>query len=245
MTTEPDHGKLIVCFKMGLHLGYYVLYWVTLADVVFGLDPLYQVFRVGPIFGRRNFVLFLFRGVVTLGFTNAFLLASSATSLFGTMVVCSTTDFIRRSTQRRGWEMFEFYRQLQIWNGYLNGNFCYFAAPPVIFFGLSFIVLGTYGSIRMIGRMPWMFYPAVLVSTAVGIVVGVLLARYGAVVFESSEEYLLQLRHSVRSKQGKRLVQSLRPLVIAIGPFGRVDNGLCTQLVRYFVECTGNLLITF
>lgn len=142
-------------------------------------------------------------------------------------------------------EIIQFYRQLRIWNGYVNHNFCYFAVPPGIFFTISFIVLGTYGTIRMMGKIPWIFYPFIPMATSVTSIFAFTLISYGSMVFESSKDYLVQLRQNVKNKHDRRLVKSLRPVAMSIGPFGQMDKGLCTAVTKYFTECTGNLLITF
>lgn len=49
------------------------------------------------------------------------------------------------------------YKELQIWNRYCNENFCYFACPPIAFFGSCTMILANYLTVRP-GMMPLVIY---------------------------------------------------------------------------------------
>lgn len=219
--------------------------------VVLGLDPLYLVLSVGPKYGIANAFLFLFRGTFIFRLVSELTMAMIAVIIIGIMSICSATDFIMRIAKRKttlyrlDLEAVRVYRELQIGNGYINQNFCTYVSPPFIFFGVSLIVISTYGTIRMVGKMPWMVYPVIPATAVIAIVVAVTMASKGAKVFENSEKYLRQLSQNARSKYDRRLVKSLRPLDAKLGQFGRVDKGLCTEMVKYFTDYTTNLLITY
>lgn len=234
-----------------LWMNRYVVPYIFLTSVFSGLDPLHLILKGDSNFGIANFLLFLFRVVFTFRYAREMYLAVDAFLLSTTMVVCSTTDFMQRLIRRKTAlnrldpDVAVLYRELQIWNGHMNQNFCYFAVPPLIFFGLAFIVLGAYGTVRMAGKMSWIFYPMVPMLTLGSASSAVTILPYAAKVYENSAQYLRKTNQNVSSKYDRRLVMSWRPLSISVGPFGHVDKGLCTEFARYFTECTCNMLITF
>lgn len=216
-----------------------------------GMDPLYLVLRVEPTFGIGNFCMFLFRAAFLFRLTPELTKAIMSFLLLGIMGIISMIEFLERLSKRKAtgkWldpGMIGIYRELQVWNGYKNYNFCNFTVPPVILFGVSLMIVGAYGSIRMVGRMPWMLYPIVPVTMVISIGFGVTLATWGAKVLDNSETYLRQLSRKARGKYDRRVVKSLRPLRIAIGRFGRVDKELCTEIWERFTDYTSSLLITY
>lgn len=251
MIPALNNGSLVICLKIVLSWVDCLLPCLVIATVFFELDPLSQILRVYPTFGIGNISLFLFRVVFILGVANAGAVAAFVSMLVGTMVVCSTTDLIRRLSKRKerlnklDARIVGIYRELQIWIGYFNQNFCYLAVPQLIFFGVFFIILGTYGTIRMFGRISWIIYPVFPVCSLTIFVFFVTFVSKSAMIFECSNDYLRQLSQNVSSKHDRRLVKSFKPLRIQIGPFGRVDKGFCTEVLTYFTENTSSLLITF
>lgn len=133
--------------KMVVRWNYYLLPFMMLTAEPLGLDPLYLVLKAGPKFGFANVFLFLFRGVFLSRLVNELTMVLNALLIVGIMVICSATDFIRRITKKKtkGYrldpQMVRLYSELQIWNGYINQNFCSLIAPSLIFFGVFLIDL--------------------------------------------------------------------------------------------------------
>lgn len=224
---------------------------VLIPCLVLGLDPLYLVLRAPADFPKINLGLFLFRLVFSCFFVNEFIKALIAMFVVAFMVVWSTIGFIRRITPRtkaRGMlnmRMIQVYRELQIWNGFTNEIFCYFAVPPLIFFGIAFIILTWYGSIAMAGKISWLVYPVIPGSCGSAVFFLVTLVPNAAKVYEDSNSYLTQLSKNLSDKYDRLVAKSLRPLGIQVGPFGWVEKGLLLAELKCCSENTGSLLITF
>lgn len=231
---SPDYRKMIFSTKIILSLVWYVAPWMCFLVVCLGFDPLSLITGLFPSNTLLNWALFLVRVVLIFNFGNELLMSAILYFIYGIMVVCHIIDFtawiesqIRINCLDAG--IMRFYRELQVWNGYLNRNFCYFVVPPLIFFGELSISLCTYGAIRMTDKIPWILYPVIVGADAIGILFAVTLIPYAAKAFENSDQYLQRQSRGLSGKYDRRLVKSLRPLAIAIGPFGRVDKGLCTE----------------
>lgn len=224
---------------------------VVVIAVIMELDPLYLILRGDPGFNVVNLGCILFRVTFSCVMVPEFAKSGVAFFLIGLMVVCSSSNFIKRITPRSktynklNSRIIQYYRELQIWNGYANENFCYFAKPLIILFGASFIILTSYGSIRMVDKLPWFLYPAVPFSNSLAVLFLVAMVPNAAKVFEDSNSYLANLKKNLRDKNDTRVARSLKPLGIQIGPFGQAKRNLLLGMLKYCTETTGNLLITF
>lgn len=173
--------------KLQLWLGYYVTLFLTTIAVVLGLDQLYLIFKTTPTFSLLNLCLFFFRTVTMHIVMNELVKAVHTYFIIGLMVVSSMNDFIREigESQNSLNEKVKLYRKLQIWCGYVNQNVCYFAVPPLICFGVAFVVLTLYGTIRLAGKMSWVLYPIVPISNVMSFFFVVGLVPCASIVFES------------------------------------------------------------
>lgn len=217
--------------------------------VVLGLDPLHWILRA-PSVWELDLCFLLFRCVLYYKGVVEMLMAVNVCLIFGLIVVCSMVDFIKRLSRRKtseelDLEMIQFYKELQIYGGYINENFCNFTVPPLIFFGIAFIILTLYGSIRVVGKVSWILYPIAPIACFLGTLFLVTLLPYAARIFENSNTYLMRMSRNLSKKYDKRLVKSLRPLSICIGPFGKVDQDLLPTALKYLIDYTSSLLITF
>lgn len=188
-----------------------------LISVILGMDPL-------NLFLRGNFFWFLFRLSAMYFVMSEILKEVDAFFIVGLMVLCSMNDFIRGLGGKKSLDLHkvQLYRELELWTGYVNQNLCFFAVLPLIFFGVSFIVLTLFGTIRLAGRMSWVFYP---------------------IVFEDSSSHLKEWNKELSKKYEKKVVRSLRPLAIVIGRFGQVRKELLPEVIKCMVDNTVNLLI--
>lgn len=177
--------------------------------------------------------------------------AVNAFFIVALMVVCSMNDFVRRlaktkkSSHKLKPEVVTLYRELQLWAGYTNLNFCHFAIPPLIFFGIIFIVVTLFGSIRIVGKMSWISYPSIPISSLMSFLFVITLLPYAAKAYENSRVYVRQLNQNLRKKYDIKLARTLRPLAIEIGPFGRIDKKLMPEIIKHLTDYTTELLITF
>lgn len=130
--------------KAILWAGAILLMLVMLVGLGMLLDPLCITLKVRSVYPKVNLGLLLFRVVFSYMGINEIFKAAIATFIIGLMVVSSTNDFMRRITPRKKASyrlkpvVVALYREFQIWNGYVNKNFCYLAVPPLIFSGVFF-----------------------------------------------------------------------------------------------------------
>lgn len=248
----PEYGILVVCMKMIQWLSYHVVPGIMIIAVVLELDPLFLSLQFLPSLPLANLASLVFRAVFMFLLVNELFKAVNTYFIIGLMVVSAMNDFVTKLNRRKKMKSVGFdlevvpvLRELQIWNSYTNKHFCYFSVPPLILFGVSFIILGSFGSIRMVGMMSWILYPVIPITTGICIVFVFTLLPVAAGVYENSRVYITQFRQTARSKLDKMVAKTLKPMAIGIGPFGRVDNGLKQNIITYWMECTSNLLITF
>lgn len=139
----------------------------------------------------------------------------------------------------------QLYKELQIWIGYCNRKFCYFAVPPMIFFGMCIIILATYVSIRLAGKVPLAVHCFFVVTSAAGFTaVGTILPR-AVMVWEGSERLIKFLRGRCDTKFERRLVRPLSRVGIRVGPFETITKEWQGKIVSNIVDGTINLLLTF
>lgn len=222
---------------------------IELIAIALGLDPLYLILRVDN--STVNYVLTSFRILFGYRLMNDVIKTGLAMFIVGLMVVCSTNDFIRRITPRKkviyGLKPDEatLYRELQIWNGYVNENFCYLAVPPLIFFGTALFVVAAYSSIRMPGRVSWLIYPTAPFTALLNTLFDFTLIPFAAKVYEKSGVYLTRLRMKLVKMRDRKAAKAFTPLAIEVGPFGRVKHGLLPVILKSVADNTSDLLIMF
>lgn len=73
----------------------------------------------------------------------------------------------------------------------------------------------------------------------------VTLIPYAAKVFEDSKSYLGQMNRNLNRKMDKRVVNSLRPLMIKVGPFDRIMKKLLAETIKNSTDAMVTLLIAF
>lgn len=161
-------------------------------------------------------------------------------------VELSTKKSIFLKSRKFSMREISLYRELFMWIEFVNRNFCYFVIPPLLFFGLAFIILGLYGTIRMQGEMHFLLYCVVPLATGMALGFVVLLVPEAAKLYERSVVYLEKVGRDLRrTSWEKRVINTLRPLAVKIGPFGLIKNSLMKIVVRVLTENTMTLLITF
>lgn len=137
------------------------------------------------------------------------------------------------------------YKELQIWNDYVNQNFCYFALPPLIFFGVSVFIFANYGTIRLPGKLPLIAYWACPATSLIGIFALWTILPLAVMVWETSRSHLDYLRGRCYSKYEVRLLRSVRNVGFAIGPFGHATKSWMVAIMGNVVDYTTSALLTF
>lgn len=242
-----------------LSLSKFPLPLLSLSVVLLQVDPLFLIMTWSPAF-LVSLIFFRIRAIFTIIFINQLLHAVNFFFIFGLIVTCSANEAInslrsvhffkgRKLTWRRKIlqiREIKLFRQLSIWLDFLNMNICNFAVPPLTFFGVSFLIFGLFGSIRMLGRVEFVVYLIVPISTLIATFFLVMLLPEVAGVCEGGNEYLCKIRRKLGGMRWeKRIVRSLRPLGIRIGQFGLVRNNLMKTIVSAWAENTMSLLIMF
>lgn len=137
------------------------------------------------------------------------------------------------------------YTELQLWNDYGNQNFCRFAVPPLILFGMCTIIFTSYGTIRFPGKIHFLIY-WIAPATSLGgyLVLSTILPR-ATMVWGTSQNFLGFLKGRCYSKYEVRLRRSLRAVGIAVGQFGYVTNSWAAAIWMNIVNYTVDLLLAF
>lgn len=112
--------------------------------VFFGLDPVRTLlFPYPTLFFPQRFFQLLIRMGLLIWFAFELGKAVCAILIVGLMVVIMSNEGTKRFkeiVQRRPIliqvRVMGAYRQMQVWNQYVNQNFSRFAVPPLIFFGI-------------------------------------------------------------------------------------------------------------
>ncbi|OXA54124.1 hypothetical protein Fcan01_10259 [Folsomia candida] len=256
MESPRNFNILTKAMKYFLWLSKYPMQVIIMTMVLFGVDlldlPIRTIISIGP-----NIFSFLIRSILIITFINELLKSINAFFILGLTVVCSASEvlhvlnslnykrtiWIERNLQTREIQL---YRQLSVWMGFTNKNFCYFAVPPLLFFGVSFIILGLYGTVRMRDRMPFLLYLLLPISSLMASSFVVFMIPEAAKVYEGSNLYLCKTGKDLgRGTWEKKVVRALRPVAVQIGPFGLVRNNLMKIVISVLTEHTSNLLITF
>lgn len=219
--------------------------------VYIGIDPLHVLFSTKP--HNYSFLLTLFR-IGLFGLVAADVMKSvTAFFLLRLMVVCSINDIIndlRRLTGTKGMllgnkEIYLF-RKMYVWNKYTNSTFSAFAVPPSIFFGISVVILTYFGSIRLSGKMMFLAYLLNPIGGFLATCFVVVFIPQAAKMFEYSTSFLREMRNAPNLlKMQRKGWKSLRPLNIQVGQFGVVSRKLTPILIKFAVETTVTLLLTF
>ncbi|OXA55060.1 hypothetical protein Fcan01_10164 [Folsomia candida] len=258
--SPPNYTILINAMKFQLWLSNYPFPAIFVRIVVFQIDPLYpavtsmiSMVTSSPLI----FASYTIRTILALIYLNELLKAVNAFFIVGLLVVCSVSQVIQilnsLKSKKGIWNVrtltmreIKLYRQLMIWMEFTNQKFCCLAVPPLIFFGVSFLIFGIYGTIRMRNQVQILLYLVVPIATLLAFLFVVLLIPEAAKVFERSNFYLCRTKMDLRrgTWEGK-VARSLRPLGIQIGPFGLVKNNLMKIVIRVLTEHTMTLLITF
>lgn len=219
--------------------------------VLLKIDPLSVLGQVF-IFQGYNLVLFLVRiSILTLvGWELAKSLCGlSLMALMvlegSTQILTSCMDFLEKLTNSQT-RVVKIYRELQIWNFYMNQNFGYFIVPPLIFFGMCIIILSNYLTIRLpsIVRVAFL-YLTFPVTSMIGFVGLVTILPQAAMIWEDSSRFLKLLRGKCLSRYEMRLARSLRKVAINVGPFRPVTKVWMTSILWKIVNYTIDLLLTF
>ncbi len=216
--------------------------------VYIGIDPLHGLFST-----KSSFLINLFRSGL-FGLVAADVMkAVTAFFLLGLMVVCSVNDVITdlgRLTGTKGMllgskEIYLF-RKMCVWNKYTNSTFSSFAVPPSIFFGISVVILTYFGSIRLSGKMMFAAYLMNPIGGFLSTCFVVIFIPEAAKMFEYSKSFLSGMRSASNLlKIQRKGWKSMTPLSIQVGQFGVVSKKLTPILIKFALETTVTLLLTF
>lgn len=143
-----------------LEYGYYAFvqispfYSLTMVPIVFmDLDPLFLVLNEFPVFQVSSIPKYLvvvpFRICVLSWCALEVLKSFCSLSIMGLILLLASTQIMSRCI--KGTEIgangqtrvIQVYKEMQIWNDYVNQTFCYFAIPPILFFGMCITIVAT------------------------------------------------------------------------------------------------------
>lgn len=180
-------------------------------------------------------------GLMIIGFIVMSATIEATSQLHG--LVRSSADSFRLRGKTR--LIIKLYQELQLWNQFTNESFCYFAIPPIFFFGTALVILVNYGTIRLYDTTPGMIYPLIPFCNAVALIFLVILLPQAARAKENSSKLFSTLRKQFVSKYEKRVAKSLRPIGIACGPVGMISNKWAGKVMEVILNYSVTLLLTF
>ncbi|OXA55061.1 hypothetical protein Fcan01_10165 [Folsomia candida] len=178
----PNYAILIYAMKFQLWLSNYPFPAIFIGVVICQIDPLYPAVTslISTVSSSSSiplgFLSYLIRAILAIIFLNELLKAVNAFFIVGLLVVCSVSQILQvlngLTYKKEVWGVrifrmreFKLYKQLMIWMEFTNQNFCWFAVPQLIFFGVSFLILGIYGTIRMRDQMQILLYLVVPIAS--------------------------------------------------------------------------------
>lgn len=214
------------------------------------IDPLY-VLRETRIFQDSFYILFPLQIIIY-----TWLCAVAVTAVCGLITVSpiilqgSIQIIARWKKVSEKWDtspilVLKVYKELQIWNRYVNQNYCYLAGPPITFFGMCTLVFCNYATIRFPGRLPLSVFWLVPVTSSVGFILLMTILPPATQVWESSLKLLGVLKWRCFSKYELRVFRSVNAVGIAIGPFGHATQSWMVAILWNIVNYSINLLLTF
>ncbi|OXA48402.1 hypothetical protein Fcan01_17039 [Folsomia candida] len=222
----------------------------------FKVDPLHSLLN-----GDNEEDCFIFLFLLTLLVRNSVLFivmvdvckALNAYFMVGLMVTCSTKDILQDLTKSnlhpslaKRLQEINLYRKMFLWNKYTNHNFCSFSVPPLIFFGLSVVILSYYGTIRMAGKLDLVFYIGLPLIALLSSFFVIMLIPQAARVLENAEHFIYTRTSRINlSKFERKTWKSMRCMGIQVGSYGYVTKNLKILALKYISENTINLLLTF
>ncbi|OXA54331.1 hypothetical protein Fcan01_10460 [Folsomia candida] len=203
IAVPPDYRILIRAMKVVIWLTNYPLHMILIAGVVISADPLYPPIRsIICILSLSSIVFklaaFLIRASLLTICLIVLFKAVNAFFIIGLMVVCSASEV------------------LQVLND-LN--------PKRVVFSERNFQARIYGTIRMRDHMNFLIYLFVPPSSLIALLFVVFLIPEAAKVYQRSYLYLYKAGKDLRrGSWEKKVVKSLRPVGIQIGPFGQVKR---------------------
>lgn len=237
--------------KLMLWVTFIIIGPVVILAVYFQIDPLHVLMEGN--FYRNKILIILFRSIIALLVAFSVMAAINSFFIVGLMVVCATNDMLRdlresnlRHDLIRRYQEIHLCRKLFLWNKYTNQNFCSFSVPPLIFFGISVIVLAYFGSIRIWGKVSLLLYLVLPTICLFGTCFVLMMIPQAARVVEFSEHLISsRINGGNTSKFERRTWKSMRPLGIQVGGFGSVQKSLKMLACKYISENTVDLLLAF
>jgi hypothetical protein len=137
---------------------YFAIFVFPFPIVFYDLDVLHIIFKILNINTDHIILFTIFRFAVYFVLIMEIIISMLAFISIGLMVVCSANDllknllyFEKRHKFYRLWynsKVINFYKRLQLWMQYTNNNFCSFAVPPLLYFGVTVLIISNYGAIR-------------------------------------------------------------------------------------------------
>lgn len=249
---HKKYAIIETCMFLMLWNTFVLPFIVVVIPIYLGVDPLFDLFSTYDYSPRNMSIMSARYGFFILIVLDT-MKAVSGFFIIGLMVVCSMNDIITDLTTSRknGRGMLQRFREIKLymkiltWNKYTNQNFCSFSVPPLIFFGISVIVLTYYGTIRMYGKVPWLVYITNPIIGTLATCFVVILIPQAANVVEFSETFLRKRMNLGNiSKFERKTWKALRPLGIQVGAFGAVRKNLKPLAIKYIAENTITLLLT-
>lgn len=200
------------------------------------IDPLHN-----PV--RRSILVIVIRLVTLVVVFVESIKAASAFFITGLMVACSASDVLQDlrktnfcSNLITRLKEISLYRKMFLWNKYTNQNVSWFSIPPLLFFGISLIVLAWYGTIRMLGKLEFLIYLVLPVIAVVASFFITLLIPPAERIFEYSKYLISKRTNEAKScKFERKTWKSMRPLGIQVGQFGLVVKNFKILALQFVV----------
>lgn len=224
---------------------------LVLPVVWLDIDPLRILSHV-LVFHCSNFVMISVRIILQTVIAFEVLKSLCCLATFALLLLSGTNNIIARARKVLGESpnisparVIKIYKELQIWNGYYNNQFCDFIVPPLIFFGMCIIIFVNYVTIKLPGSIPLALYWTYPLTSTVGICIVVTLLPQGASIWGGSLSFVRFLKGNCYSKYEVRLARSLTNVAINVGRFGKLQKSWNTSIVWNILNYTINLLLTF
>lgn len=241
-------SSLSFILKIFIFVEAFMCFVCPLFGTILKIDPLYVQFQEPfpdiPIltltYNVARFLLLLLVAYQTC-------MLSMASLIFPVISTVGALNVIAKLPRRGTPSIIVVWRELQLWNQFLNANFCYYAVAPMLMFGILLLVLCNYATIRLtvMAHLSLPIYLLFPFTSCVGFVFIFALLPYSVDVFENSKDFLFRMQRRATCKLSARQLLSLRVLGVQVGNYGLVRRGLKILVIRVIMDYTINCLITF
>lgn len=248
----PQNKKLETFFQRAIQVSPLILPFMITILVWLSIDPFY-VFEKASTYEEFEFIIIPARILTLIWVTEAIAASIWCLTTAALIILASSTQILARCgkilektpNSKRKTRIIKIYKELQIWNRYINQNFAYYAIPPIVFFGSCTLICTNYFTMKFPGRIPWIAYWIAPWTSIFGFSMMMMVLPEATMLWDRSVRFLGILKGRCYSKYEVRLCHSLAKVAMEVGPFGQFTKSWKMAIVWNIANYTMNVLLAF